>query len=100
VSGVGVVIAFTGLMAWMAHTENMPGASLAFFGLIAGVGAMNLTWLPRILARRHAAEAARNRIAASIARREERRQAWVGIGLGLLFGGIGLGTAALLFGSL
>ncbi len=99
VAGVGVVVAFTGLMAWMAHAENMFGASLAFLGLITGVGVMNLTWLPHILARRHAGEYARNRIAASIARREERRQAWVGIGLGLLFGGIGLGTAALLFGS-
>lgn len=99
-AGIGVVVVFTGIMAWMAHTENMWGATLAFFALIAGIGAMNLTWLPRILARRHAAEAARNRIAARIARREERRQAWVGIGLGLLFGGIGLGTAALMFGSL
>jgi RNA polymerase sigma factor (sigma-70 family) len=98
VAGIGLVVVFTGLMAWMAHIEHMAGATLAFFALIAGVGAMNLTWLPRILARRHAAEAQRNRIAAAIARREERRQAWLGIVLGLLFGGIGLGTAILLFG--
>lgn len=98
VSGIGVVVAFTAAMGWMAHTENMAGATLAFFALISGVGVMNLTWLPHILARRHAAEAARNRIAAAIARREERRQAWAGIVLGLLFGGIGLATAVLLFG--
>jgi RNA polymerase sigma factor (sigma-70 family) len=99
VAGVGVVVLFTGLMAWMAHTENLGGATLAFFALIAGIGAMNLNWLPHILARRHTLERQRNRIAAAIARREERRQAWLGIVLGLIFGGIGLGTAALLFGS-
>lgn len=98
VAGVAVVVVFTGIMAWMAHIESMAGATVAFFVLIAGIGAMNLTWLPHILARRHAAEAKRNRIAAAIARREERRQAWLGIVLGLLFGGIGLATAALLFG--
>ena len=98
VAGVAVVVVFTGIMAWMAHIESMAGATAAFFVLIAGIGAMNLTWLPHILARRHAAEAKRNRIAAAIARREERRQAWLGIVLGLLFGGIGLATAALLFG--
>ena len=98
VAGVAVVVVFTGLMAWMAHIESMAGATAAFFILIAGIGAMNLTWLPHILARRHAAEAQRNRIAAAIARREERRQAWLGIVLGLVFGGIGLATAALLFG--
>lgn len=98
VAGVAVVVVFTGLMAWMAHIESMAGATAAFFVLIAGIGAMNLTWLPHILARRHAAEAKRNRIAATIARREERRQAWLGIVLGLVFGGVGLATAALLFG--
>jgi RNA polymerase sigma factor (sigma-70 family) len=98
VAGVAVVVVFTGIMAWMAHIESMAGATAAFFVLIAGIGAMNLTWLPHILTRRHAAEAKRNRIAAAIARREERRQAWLGIVLGLLFGGVGLATAALLFG--
>ena len=100
VSGIGVVVLFTGLMGWAAHMDSMGGATAAFFALIIGIGAMNLTWLPHILRRRHAQEAAISRVAAAMSRREERRQAWMGIALGLLFGGLGLTAASLMLGSI
>ena len=99
VSGIGVVFLFTGLMGWAAHLDSMAWATAAFFALIIAIGAMNLTWMPHILRRRHAQEAAISRVAAAMARREERKQAWMGIVLGLLFGGIGLAAASWMLGT-
>lgn len=99
VCGIAVVFLFTGLMGWAVHLDSMDWATAAFFGLIIAIGAMNLTWMPHILRRRHAQEAAISRVAAAMARREERKQAWMGIVLGLLFGGIGLAAASWMLGS-
>ncbi|MCB1555272.1 MAG: RNA polymerase sigma factor [Xanthomonadales bacterium] len=98
VAGCGVVVLFTGLMGWSVHVESMVFATGSFFALIVSVGLMNLYWLPHILERRHLEESARNAIAARMARAEERRHAWMGMILGLVFGGLGLGFAFWMFG--
>lgn len=89
-AGIGVVVAFTLAMVWTLHAGHALGSILAFALLMLALGLMNLLWLPRILLRRHAAEAARNPVAARLARREERRQAWTGMLLGLILGSAGL----------
>ena len=93
-----MVVLFTGLMGWSVHVESMVFATGSFFALIVSVGLMNLYWLPHILERRHLEESARNAIAARMARAEERRHAWMGMILGLVFGGLGLGFAFWMFG--
>ena len=100
VAGCGAVVLFTGLMAWSVHVESMLFASGSFFALIVSIGLMNLYWLPHILMRRHLEQSARNPIAARMARAEERRHAWMGMLLGLLFGGLGLAFAFWMFGQL
>jgi RNA polymerase sigma factor (sigma-70 family) len=92
-AGIGVVIVFTVLMMVSLTGEAIVLPSLAFFALLASIGAMNLWWLPRILARRHAAEALRDPIAARISREHEQRHAWISLVMGLAFGGVGLAVA-------
>jgi hypothetical protein len=89
-AGIACVIAFTAWMAVAVHIGDALSATLSFFGLILGVGALNLLWMPLILARRHALEAERTPLIARRARAQERRNAWASVVFGLLFGGLGL----------
>jgi RNA polymerase sigma factor (sigma-70 family) len=97
-AGIGVVVLFSLLMVLSLSGEAIVVPTLAFFGLLASIGAMNLWWLPRILARRHAREAASNPIAARVARQHEQRHAWYSMVLGLAFGGVGLAVAFYVMG--
>lgn len=99
-AGIGSVILFTVLMALSLTGDAILLPSLAFFALLGSVGAMNLWWLPRILARRHQMEAARNPVAARVARRHEHRHAWLSLVMGLVFGGVGLSVAFYVMGVL
>ncbi|MBB5209021.1 sigma-70 family RNA polymerase sigma factor [Chiayiivirga flava] len=89
-AGIGTVFLFTGLMAVsLLHASAwLPTAS--FVGLMVAIGAMNLTWLPCILARRHAREHDNDPIRAARERVAERRMAWSGMLIGVLLGGSGL----------
>lgn len=90
VAGLVVVLVFTALMgaAVMAQSTLLPALSLV--GMMAALGTMNLTWLPRILARRHAREACIDPLVAANNRRVERRLAWAGMLIGMLAGASGL----------
>jgi RNA polymerase sigma factor (sigma-70 family) len=99
-AGIAVVIVFSLLMLVSLTGDAILLPSLSFFALLGSIGLMNLYWLPHILARRHAIEAARNPVAARIARREEHRHAWLSLVLGLAFGGIGLSIAFYVMGVL
>lgn len=99
-AGIGCVIAFTVWMTVAVHQGNAWTATVSFMGLISAIGAMNLLWMPRILARRHAAEETHNAIAARLARRRERRNAWLSMVMGLGFGGVGLLVAFYFLGAL
>lgn len=90
-AGVGVVTAFTAAMMAAVHTMSATVPMLAFLGLILALGLMNILWLPRILERRHAIEARSNPALAERSRRAERRNAWLGMAIGLVLGAIGLG---------
>ena len=86
VSGL-VSIAFVIVLLTLANT---PGGwllpvllTLAFWGVLVYQSAVIQ---PRILARRHALEAARNPLDAARMRRRERLQCWAGAILGLVFG--------------
>jgi len=93
IAGVTVVLAFSALMGAAAWHPSEWLPAISFAGMMASLGAMNLTWLPRILARRHEREAEHDPIAAGDARRAERRMAWAG-----MFVGVAMGLAGLLFG--
>jgi RNA polymerase sigma factor (sigma-70 family) len=90
VAGLLVVLIFTALtgMAILQQSSLLPALSLT--GMMVALGAMNLTWLPRILARRHAREALRDPWAAADQRRAERRMAWAGMLLGVVMGVVSL----------
>ena len=89
-AGIVVVLVFTTLMgaAVLVQSTLLPALSLA--GMMGVLGGMNLAWLPRILARRHEREAARDPITAADNRRAERRMAWAGMLIGMLMGASGL----------
>ena len=90
VAGIGVSVVFTALMVFSSMTNSPVLSLLSFIGLIVAIGVFNLTWLPRILARRHAIEARVQPRAAARARAQERQHAWVGLILGVLLGSVGL----------
>lgn len=62
-------------------------AALAFMGVVLH---QSMVVQPRLMARRHALEAARDPIAAARARRRERLQCWLGLAIGTVFGMGGL----------
>ncbi len=93
-AGIGVVCLFTVLMGAATFTQTPWLSAASFAGMMAVLGAMNLSWLPRILARRHEREARHDPIAAGDARRAERRMAWAGMFVGIL-----MGVAGLMYGS-
>jgi RNA polymerase sigma factor (sigma-70 family) len=90
VAGILLVVALTGLMSFgvLAHGVIAPTAVFAL--LIAVLGAMNLLWLPRILARRHAIEARRDPAGARASRQLERKYALWGMALGIVLGSAGI----------
>jgi RNA polymerase sigma factor (sigma-70 family) len=88
--GIGTVFAFTALMAAAVLIESFYLPTLSFVGLMATIGVMNLTWLPRILARRHAREHDADPVRAARERIAERRMAWAGMVIGIVLGGGGL----------
>ncbi len=92
-AGIAVVLGFSALMGVAAWNPSQWLPAISFAGMMASLGALNLTWLPRILARRHEREAQNDPIAAGDARRAERRMAWAG-----MFVGVAMGFAGLLFG--
>ncbi|HET6603406.1 MAG TPA: RNA polymerase sigma factor [Xanthomonadaceae bacterium] len=85
-----IVVGFTGLMTAAVLIESWWLPTTAFVGLIVALGLLNIYWLPRVLARRHALEARGNRLAAARARAIERRNAWIGMALGVVLGSTGL----------
>ncbi|MCB1560958.1 MAG: RNA polymerase sigma factor [Xanthomonadales bacterium] len=88
--GTLLVFGFCGMMLAAALHDSNAMVSAGFVGLIAGLGLMNLYWLPRVLERRHAMEHRVDAELAQQARRDERRNAWLGIVVGVLVGGAGL----------
>ncbi|MFA7488340.1 MAG: sigma-70 family RNA polymerase sigma factor [Lysobacteraceae bacterium] len=92
-AGLLVVLLFTTLMGAAVLTQSSLLPTLSLVGMMGVLGGMNLVWLPRILARRHEREAARDPTTAADNRRAERRMAWAGMLLGML-----LGASGLLFG--
>jgi hypothetical protein len=88
--GIGTVFAFTALMAAAVLVESIFLPTLSFVGLMTAIGVMNLTWLPRILARRHAREHSADPVRAAKERLAERRIAWAGMLIGIVLGGGGL----------
>ncbi len=90
VAGLVVVLLFTALMGGAVLIQSAWLPTLSLVGMMAALGAMNLAWLPRILARRHAREARRDPAAAADRRRAERRMAWAGMLIGILAGASGL----------
>jgi RNA polymerase sigma factor (sigma-70 family) len=99
-AGIGVVVVFTLLLMLSLTGEALLLPGLSFLALIGSVGAMNVWWLPRILARRHAAEALENPAAARVAREREQRHAMQSMLFGLVFGGLGLFIAFAFMGAL
>ncbi|HPF73481.1 MAG: sigma-70 family RNA polymerase sigma factor [Rhodanobacteraceae bacterium] len=89
-AGSLLVFCFCGMMLAAAIHDSNAMVSVGFVGLIAGLGLMNLYWLPRVLHRRHAMEHRVDAKLAMQARRDERRNAWVGIVIGAMVGGAGL----------
>ena len=90
VAGIVVVLVFTALMGAAVLSQSSLLPALSLVGMMAGLGVMNLTWLPRILARRHAREASIDPLIAANNRRVERRLAWAGMLIGMLAGASGL----------
>ncbi len=98
VAGILLVVVFTTLMTVGALSEGVAGPVAVFAALIAALGLMNLVWLPRILARRHALEAQRDPVGARLARATERRHTWLGMGLGLVLGSAGIAAGLTMAG--
>jgi RNA polymerase sigma factor (sigma-70 family) len=88
--GIFTVIVFTALMAAAVFVESVFLPTLSFVGLMTAIGVMNLTWLPRILARRHAREHSADPVRAAKERLAERRIAWAGMLIGIVVGSSGL----------
>jgi hypothetical protein len=84
------VFVFTALMAAAVLIESVYLPTLSFIGLMVAIGVMNLTWLPRILARRHAREHSADPARAAKERVAEQRMAWAGMLIGIVIGGAGL----------
>ncbi len=93
-AGLLVVLIFTAATGWSILQQSELLSALSLAGMMAALSVMNLTWLPRILARRHAREARRDPIAAAEHRRAERRMAWAGMVLGVVAGAISLAFGA------
>lgn len=89
-AGIATVFVFTGLMVAAVLIESTVLPTLSFVALMAAIGAMNLTWLPRILARRHAREHDADPARAATERLAEKRMAWAGMLIGVVLGGSGL----------
>lgn len=88
--GIGTVFVFTAFMAAAVVIEAVYLPTVSFVGLMVAIGVMNLTWLPRILARRHAREHDADPVRAAKERMAERRMAWAGMLIGIVLGGSGL----------
>jgi RNA polymerase sigma factor (sigma-70 family) len=88
--GIGTVFVFTAMMAAAVVVESVYLPTVSFIGLMVAIGVMNLTWLPRILARRHAREHDEDPVHAAKERMAERRMAWAGMLIGITLGGGGL----------
>jgi RNA polymerase sigma factor (sigma-70 family) len=88
--GIFTVVVFTVAMAAAVLVESIFLPTLSFVGLMIAIGVMNLTWLPRILARRHAREHSADPVRAAKERLAERRLAWAGMVIGIVLGGGGL----------
>jgi RNA polymerase sigma factor (sigma-70 family) len=88
--GILTVLAFTALMAAAVVIESVYLPTVSFVGLMVAIGVMNLSWLPRILARRHAREHDADPVRAARERQAERRMAWAGMVIGIAVGGAGL----------
>lgn len=89
-AGVAVIVMFTLAMGQAVYVQSVFMPTVSFVALMVALGLMNILWLPRILARRHAIEARANPAAALRARRIERRNAWLGMLIGVVLGSAGL----------
>lgn len=92
-AGMLMVLMFATLMGAAVLTQSSLLPAVNLIAMMLVLGAMNLVWLPRILARRHEREAGRDPVTASNNRRAERRMAWAGMVIGVL-----VGVSGLLFG--
>lgn len=90
VAGLVVVLLFTALMGAAVLVQSSVLPALSLVGMMLTLGVMNLTWLPRILARRHEREARRDPRAAANNRSVDGRMAWAGMLIGALIGAVGL----------
>jgi RNA polymerase sigma factor (sigma-70 family) len=88
-AGIGLVVVTTAAFVVSMEIGHWSAPMLVFAALIAAMGAFNLIWLPRILARRRRLELERDPRAAE-RHREEHRQTLFGVLLGLVLGGLGL----------
>lgn len=89
-TGVGVIVLFSLAMGQAVYVASAVLPTISFVALIVVLGLMNILWLPRILARRHALEARFHPEVAAQARRVERRNAWLGMLIGVVLGSAGL----------
>lgn len=96
-ASVGLVLLAAVLfpLSW-AMTHKPISQVLVFVLFFGALTAMHLIWLPRITRDRHLLEALEDPVRAAKARAMERRVAFLGLGLGLLSGGLGLIAGILL----
>jgi len=99
VAGVLLVIALTALMSFGVLAHGIWGPTAVFAVLVAALGAMNLFWLPRILARRHAIEERRDPVGARLQRAQERKYALWGMAIGIVLGSAGIAGGLALSGA-
>lgn len=90
INAVIVVLFFIGMIAIAAYDKGWIMPSLLFLAFSTSIGYQNWVARPHILARRHAAEAARDPVKAARERRKERWRCWLGavIGYGCGIGGM------------
>jgi RNA polymerase sigma factor (sigma-70 family) len=96
-ASIGVVLLAAVLfpLSW-AMTHKPISQVMVFVLFFSALTAMHLIWLPRITRDRHVLEALEDPVRAAKARAMERRVAFLGLGLGLLTGGLGLIAGILL----
>jgi RNA polymerase sigma factor (sigma-70 family) len=86
---VVIVFALMIPISWQV-TQSRLAPAADFVAFVAALAVLQHVWLPRIVARRHAAERRENPAQAERRRRAERRAAIIGWTLGLTFGIAGL----------
>lgn len=79
-----------GITLCSAYARGWLAPSLVALAFMVVILHQSLLLQPRILARRHAVEAARDPVKAARDRRRERWQCWLGLVIGVGLGGFGM----------